>query len=234
MVNRSWLSPKLLANAFRLSFSKFDPRYVARNPVVFMLYLCFVVSALMAFFPSAFRGVEGTMLGRSDYFVISAILLLTIWFSFLSEALAEAQGRAQADSLRRMKKEILARVVVPDGAIVETSSTMLKRGDAVLLRAGDLVPSDGSITHGSLLLDESMINFHVAKEEIAQKRHVKCEVRKFDLSAHADHKELLSFVKACDPQTIVLMHSDDREPLAKDLREDYKVLLPKSGEEFEF
>ncbi len=157
MVNRSWLSPKLLANAFRLSFSKFDPRYVARNPVVFMLYLCFVVSALMAFFPSAFRGVEGTMLGRSDYFVISAILLLTIWFSFLSEALAEAQGRAQADSLRRMKKEILARVVVPDGAIVETSSTMLKRGDAVLLRAGDLVPSDGSITHGSLLLDESMM-----------------------------------------------------------------------------
>jgi K+-transporting ATPase ATPase B chain len=106
MVNRSWLSPKLLVNACRFSLSKFDPRYAARNPVVFILYLCFVLSALIALVPSEFAGVEGTMLGRMDYVIIAIILFLTIWFSFFSEALAEAQGRAQAESLRRMKKEI--------------------------------------------------------------------------------------------------------------------------------
>ncbi len=125
--------------------------------MVFILYLCFALSALIALAPSEFSGMEGTMLGRVDYVIIAIILFLTIWFSFFSEALAEAQGRAQAESLRRMKKEIVARVIGPGGAVVETSSTMLKLGDVVLLKTGDHVPSDGSIVHGSLLLDESMM-----------------------------------------------------------------------------
>nr|WP_254591439.1 potassium-transporting ATPase subunit KdpB [Methanocella conradii] len=156
MANHSWLSPKLLVNAFRFSLSKFDPRRVARNPVVFILYLCFIVAALIALFPSEFS-TEGTMLGRADYSAIAILLLLTIWFSFFSEALAEAQGKAQAESLRRMKKEIMARVIGPGGAVIEVNSTMLKLGDVVLLKAGDLVPSDGNIVQGSLLLDESMM-----------------------------------------------------------------------------
>jgi K+-transporting ATPase ATPase B chain len=157
MVGQSWFSPKLLKDALIFSLYKFDPRYAARNPVVFILYLCFIISALIAVFPSEFVDVEGTMLGRSDYVVIAIILFLTIGFSFFSEALAEAQGKAQADSLRKMKKEIIARVMGPGGAIIETSSTMLAKGDVVLLKAGDFVPSDGSIIHGSLLLDESMM-----------------------------------------------------------------------------
>jgi K+-transporting ATPase ATPase B chain len=156
MADRSWLSPRLLKDALRFSLVKFDPRYAARNPVVFMLYLCFIISALIAAFPSEFF-MGGTMLGRENYVAIAIILFLTIGFSFFSEALAEAQGRAQADSLRKMKKEITARVMGPGGAIVETSSTMLKQGDMVLLRKGDFVPSDGGIINGSLLLDESMM-----------------------------------------------------------------------------
>ncbi len=156
MAGHTWLSPRLLMGAFRLSISKFDPRYASRNPVVFMLYLCLAVSALIAIFPSEFSTV-GSMLGRADYAAIAIVLLLTIWFSFLSEALAEAQGKAQAESLRRMKREIMARVKGPGGSIVETSGTMLKVGDVIVLKAGDFVPSDGNIIHGSLLLDESMM-----------------------------------------------------------------------------
>jgi len=72
-------------------------------------------------------------------------------------------------------------------------------------------------------------------EEIQEKVEfkIKCEVQQFDLSAHADHNELLAFIRGCDPENVVLMHSESREALAKDLTEEYNVLLPRTGEEFE-
>src|SRR5690606_36260443 len=62
---------------------------------------------------------------------------------------------------------------------------------------------------------------------------IKCEVMTFDLSAHADHDQLLSFIKGCQPEKVVLMHSDNRAELAQDLEGDYEVLMPTSGETFE-
>jgi putative mRNA 3-end processing factor len=62
---------------------------------------------------------------------------------------------------------------------------------------------------------------------------VKCEVQQFDLSAHADHNELLAFIKGCDPENVVLMHSESREALAKDLQDDFKVIMPHQGQEIE-
>jgi putative mRNA 3-end processing factor len=62
---------------------------------------------------------------------------------------------------------------------------------------------------------------------------VKCEIQQFDLSAHADHNELLAFIRGCDPEKIVIMHSDNREALAKDLQDDFKVFMPKTGETIE-
>jgi putative mRNA 3-end processing factor len=82
-------------------------------------------------------------------------------------------------------------------------------------------------SNGRMLLDEGAINILGVKEKI------KCEVQQFDLSAHADHNELLDFINGCDPEKIVLCHSDNREALAKDLEGDHKVFLPKLGEEFE-
>ncbi len=157
MMKRSWFSPKLLKDALRSSLVKFDPRYVVKSPVVFILYMCFIITALIAIFPSMFQDVMGTVLSRTDYVIITVILFFTIEFSFLSEALAEAQGRAQADSLRKMKKEIMAKMIGPNGAIVEVNSTMLKKGDTVVVKAGDAIPGDGSLVHGAILLDESMM-----------------------------------------------------------------------------
>ena len=157
MVNRSWLSFKILTGALKSSLLKLDPRFVIKNPVVFILYLCFIVTALVVIFPSEFSVVVGTILNRTDYAIVAIILFFTIEFSFFSESLAEAQGRAQADSLRKIKKEIMAKVIGPGGAIIQTSSTMLKMDDVIILNAGDHVPSDGSVIKGSILLDESMM-----------------------------------------------------------------------------
>jgi K+-transporting ATPase ATPase B chain len=162
----SWMSGRILAGTLKDSVLKFDPRYTARNPVMFILYLCFIVTVLIALFPAEFADVAGMGLSRVDYVVISVILFFTIWFSLFSEALAEAQGRAQADSLRKMKTETMARLVkdgavmdgaVMDGKTVEVNSTMLKAGDLVEIREGDTVPSDGSIEKGAVMLDESMM-----------------------------------------------------------------------------
>jgi K+-transporting ATPase ATPase B chain len=152
----SWISLNILAGSLKDSLMKFDPRYTARNPVMFILYICLAVTMLIALFPAEFSDVTGNGLTRADYLAISAILFLTMWFSFFSEALAEAQGRAQADSLKKMKSETIARLV-KDGTTVEVNSNMLKAGDIVALRAGDSVPCDGSIEKGAVMLDESMM-----------------------------------------------------------------------------
>jgi len=60
---------------------------------------------------------------------------------------------------------------------------------------------------------------------------VECEVQKFDFSAHADHRQLVDFVRGCDPSNVVIMHSENRELLLPDLH-DYNVILPKTGEKF--
>ncbi|MCX6652520.1 MAG: MBL fold metallo-hydrolase [Methanomassiliicoccales archaeon] len=96
---------------------------------------------------------------------------------------------------------------------------------------------DGS--NGRMLLDKGKILYkrpgvaELLVPEVAQEMKIKCEVQQFDLSAHADHNELLAFVRGCDPEKVVLMHSDTREALAKDLEDEYQVILPKTNQEIE-
>jgi putative mRNA 3-end processing factor len=81
-------------------------------------------------------------------------------------------------------------------------------------------------TNGRRLLEQGYIEIQGAPVD------VDCEVMKFDFSAHADHNELVSFIRACDPENVVIMHSETREEFLPDL-EEYNVLLPRTGEEFE-
>ena len=96
---------------------------------------------------------------------------------------------------------------------------------------------DGS--NGRMLLDKGKILYkrpgvaELLVPEVAEEMKIKCEVQQFDLSAHADHNELLAFVRGCDPEKVVLMHSDTREALAKDLEDEYQVILPKTNQEIE-
>jgi putative mRNA 3-end processing factor len=142
----------------------------------------------------------------------------------------------QAVNRTREVRNMHARSRAIKGDIIVTTSGMLDGGpvlsyiDAVrddpksaILLTGYQV--EGS--NGRKLLETGMMEFQGVSER------VECEVLKFDFSAHAGHDELLAFAKGCDPEKIVLMHGDQREILAGDLRsEGYEVLLPKNGEKF--
>ena len=82
-------------------------------------------------------------------------------------------------------------------------------------------------SNGRMLLEKGVIETPKGISKI------QCEVMTFDLSAHADHDELLGFIKGCQPEKVVLMHSDNREELAQDLEGDYEVFMPQSGNWFE-
>ena len=93
---------------------------------------------------------------------------------------------------------------------------------------------DGS--NGRRLIDNGAIDIRQpgsAPEEVPASMRVACQVQQFDLSAHADHNELLKFIRSCNPENVVLMHSDNRQALANDLKDEFKVHLPMPGEEFE-
>ena len=89
-----------------------------------------------------------------------------------------------------------------------------------------LVGYQADDTNGRFLLDTGMVKLH------GEPTPIHCEVMKFDFSAHADHKQIVEFVRECDPTNVVIMHSDTREMFLEDLA-DYNVILPMEGEEFE-
>jgi putative mRNA 3-end processing factor len=89
-------------------------------------------------------------------------------------------------------------------------------------------------SNGKRLMEEGIINVQASKEELPHPVKIKCEVRKYTLSAHADQNELLSFIKACNPDKVIIMHSDNREPMAEAIRqENIKVVLPMPDQEIE-
>ncbi len=138
-----------------------------------------------------------------------------------------------------------AREKAMEGEVIVTTGGMLDGGPVIryiqqerdnpkssVLMTGFQV--DGS--NGRRLIDSGAIDLRQpgsAPEEVPTSMRVACQVQQFDLSAHADHNELLKFIRACDPEHVVLMHSDNRQALAKDLKDEFKVHLPMPGEEFE-
>ena len=89
-----------------------------------------------------------------------------------------------------------------------------------------LVGYQAEDTNGRLLMEEGCVKID---GEIVK---IECELQKYDFSAHADHSQIVDFVKACDPDNVIIMHSEAREAFLDDLS-DYNVILPQTGEEFE-
>jgi K+-transporting ATPase ATPase B chain len=143
---------RVLADSFRM----FDPRREIRQPVMFTVWVLFLFVVVLTLFPRAFPDIASSY-DPGYYLAISLILFLTLWFSHLGSAIAEAQGRAQADSLRQIRGGLRARRVQGDGSVVWTPSPELKLGDIVEIRPGEPVPIDGDVTQGAALVDESMM-----------------------------------------------------------------------------
>jgi potassium-transporting ATPase ATP-binding subunit len=149
-------SKGMFARAIKQSFVKLDPRIAVKNPVMFLVWIGTIVTALMTIDPNIFGTVAGGDL-RLFNGLICVILFATVLFANFAEAFAEGRGKAQADALRATKSDTMARKVLADGSISEVSSTSLHKGDIVKVIAGDMIPADGEVTSGEAAVDESAI-----------------------------------------------------------------------------
>lgn len=145
------LDPSIVFPAIKDAFIKLDPRQLIRNPVIF------VTEVVAAFVSAIFirdliaGGNEGVFSGQ-----IAAWLWFTVLFATFAEAVAEGRGRAQAESLKKTKSELVARRL-KDGREEKIAATMLKLGDIVIVEAGELIPGDGEVIEGIASVNESAI-----------------------------------------------------------------------------
>ena len=149
MTDRDVLGPALIE-----SLKKLDPRHQIRNPVMFVVE----IGALITTGGWVIQAFGGSPLGGGGEpawfaFSVGIWLWLTVVFANLAEALAEGRGKAQADALRAMRTETVARL--RDGS--EKPATQLQQGDVVVVEAGELIPGDGTVIEGIASVDESAI-----------------------------------------------------------------------------
>jgi K+-transporting ATPase ATPase B chain len=147
----------ILVLAIRASFAKLDPRWIARNPVMFVVEVGAVITTII-FVIDLLNGTPGFSGPNNELFVgqITVWLWFTVLFANFAEAMAEGRGKAQAAALRKTRSETIARRIV-DGREEHVSSTQLKKGDLVVCEAGDVVPGDGDVIEGIASIDESAI-----------------------------------------------------------------------------
>jgi potassium-transporting ATPase ATP-binding subunit len=151
---RPLMDPAILRPAILQSVAKLDPRHQIRNPVMFVVEIGAVITTI-GWLIQAFGG--SPLGGGSEpawfTFTVALWLWLTVVFANLAEALAEGRGRAQADALRAMREETVARL--RDGG--ERTASQLARDDVVIVEAGELIPGDGTVIEGIASVDESAI-----------------------------------------------------------------------------
>jgi K+-transporting ATPase ATPase B chain len=141
------------------SLARLNPVSLASNPVMMLVEIMFFIVAAMAIYPSGFVPVASPS-ERVFYIEISGILLLTVWFSTLSDSLAEQQAKKTASSLRKLETEVMSKKVVTkewSRTVVPTKSTELREGDLILLEKNDVVPIDADVLEGIAMVDESFL-----------------------------------------------------------------------------
>ncbi len=147
--------PELLQLAFWRALVMFRPDILWKNPVMFVVevgtVLSIVYTVVKAIDPASTRATLGYLVQLDIW------LFLTVLFANFAEALAEARGKAQADTLRKTRRETPAFRRRADGSVEETVSTALRAGDLVVVEAGQIIPSDGEIVEGIASVDESAI-----------------------------------------------------------------------------
>ena len=142
------------------SILRLNPVRLISNPVMFVVELSFFVVLIMAIDPSAFPNLAQQQ-NRPFYGIVSMILLITVWFSTLSDSFAEARSRATAEGLKKLEAETPAKRIHlrEDGGreIEAISSSELRKGDTIMVAKGDQVPIDAEVTEGIAMVDESLL-----------------------------------------------------------------------------
>ena len=144
--------PSLMRTALSQSVLMLDPRRMVRNPVMFTAELGAFLTTLITL-QSGVTGGESTIF----FALVAVILWFTVLFANFAEALAEARGKAQADTLRATREDTKARRLTDDGEEEIISSDDLRKGDVILVREQETIPADGEIIEGIASIDESAI-----------------------------------------------------------------------------
>lgn len=153
--NKKLLTPEILKQALIGSVKKLDPRYMIKNPVMFVVEIGFIITLLLTIVPGLFG--EGDTGLRTYNLIVSIILLVTVLFANFAESVAEGRGKAQAASLKKTQKDTEAHLLDQDGNETIVSSSELKKGDVVMVVAGEVIPGDGEVIEGIASVDESAI-----------------------------------------------------------------------------
>jgi len=157
--NKSLFQKELMREAFVQSFLKLNPKTLFRNPIMFTVEIGTAIMLAVCIWILTGESSQGSFAYNFNIFII---LLMTLLFANFAEAIAEARGKAQADSLRKTREETPAKKIFPVGEMrVDemqiVSSSSLVKGDIFICEAGDTIPTDGEIIEGLATIDESAI-----------------------------------------------------------------------------
>ncbi|MBE9202618.1 potassium-transporting ATPase subunit KdpB [Synechocystis salina LEGE 06099] len=144
----------LYQRALGEAFVKLDPRTMIKNPVMFIVWIGTVITALLTVNPNLFGGNDTSATFNG---LVTILLLFTVLFANFAEAVAEGRGKAQADALRSTQTKTYTQRILADGSLEKVSSTDLRRGDRLKVTAGDIIPVDGEVLEGVASVDESAI-----------------------------------------------------------------------------
>ncbi|CAM2901474.1 potassium-transporting ATPase subunit KdpB [Hathewaya histolytica] len=151
----NFINKKIMKEAIKESFIKLNPRFIIKNPVMFVVEVGFIITLIITLFPGALEQGEGNL--RIYNGIVSLILFVTILFANFAEAVAEGRGKAQAESLKKTKKDTKAKLLNKDGTYTIVSSSEIIKNQIVLVETGDIIPNDGEIIEGIASIDESAI-----------------------------------------------------------------------------
>ncbi len=155
--NQKLMTPDILRQAVIGSFVKLNPLYMIKNPVMFVVEVGCAITLLLSLFPGLFGDLsQGTNL-RVYNSIVCVVLFITVLFANFAESVAEGRGKAQAASLKKTQKDTQARLIAADGSERTVLSSELKKGDVVMVYAGEIIPGDGEVIEGIASVDESAI-----------------------------------------------------------------------------
>lgn len=152
--NTKFVTGDILKSSILGSFQKLDPRYMIKNPVMFVVELGCLITLILTFFPTLFGGNAEYRLYNG---IVTVILFVTVLFANFAESVAEGRGKAQADSLKKTKQDTKARLLLEDGTEKTINASQLKKDDIVLVKMGEVIPNDGEVIEGIASVDESAI-----------------------------------------------------------------------------
>ena len=155
--NQKLVTPDIFRQAVIGSFTKLNPLYMMKNPVMFVVEIGFFITLLLSIFPGLFGDISNGSNLRVYNIIVCVVLFITVLFANFAESVAEGRGKAQAASLKKTQKDTQARVLLPDGTEKMVMSSELKKGDIVMVSAGEIIPGDGEVIEGIASVDESAI-----------------------------------------------------------------------------